>query len=169
MGIDCFLVACTALRAYRNGLTAPVKQCDDSWEPVARCSDPHFVECVNFRALSNIIESLTRDNIRAYEEELPGLDVKKAEKDIVLSKCISSQQSWAVKKPKLTIHAISSADAFQSSSQMKRHSSFADGLPYVANRSVGGIGAKFLFAAYQACLQGVALPASCGASQTYYS
>ena len=58
------LVACTALRAYRNGLTATVKQCCESWEPVARCFDPHFVECVNFRALCNVIESLTRDNIR---------------------------------------------------------------------------------------------------------
>ena len=29
---------------------------------------------------------------------------------MVLAKCASSQESWAVKKPKLTIHAISSAD-----------------------------------------------------------
>ena len=52
------LVACTALRAYRNGLTATAKQCCESWDPVARCFDPNFVECVNFRALCNIIESL---------------------------------------------------------------------------------------------------------------
>ena len=29
---------------------------------------------------------------------------------MVLSTCVSSQQSWAVKKPKLTTHAISNAD-----------------------------------------------------------
>ena len=69
------LVARTALRAFRNGLTATVKQCCGSWELLARCFDPYFVECVNFRAL-NIIESLTRDNIRTFEEELFGLDIK---------------------------------------------------------------------------------------------
>ena len=104
------LVACTALRAFRNGLTATVKECCESWGPVARCIDLHFVECVNFRALYNIIGSLTRDNIRAHEEELLGLDVNRAEKDMVLSKCASCQQSWAVRKPKLTIHAFSSGD-----------------------------------------------------------
>ena len=97
-------------RAYRNGLSATVKQCCEFWEPVARCFDPHFVECVNFRALCHIVESLARDNIRAYEEELLGLDVNQAEKDIILSKCVSSQQCWAARKPKHTIHATSSAD-----------------------------------------------------------
>ena len=52
-------VACTALRADRNGLNATVKQCCESWDPVARCFDPHGVECINFRALCNIIETLT--------------------------------------------------------------------------------------------------------------
>ena len=33
-----------------------------------------------------------------------------------------------------------------------------DGLTYCVYRSAGGTGSKFLFAAYQACLQGVALP-----------
>ena len=76
------LVACTDLRAYRNGLAATVKECCESWGSVARCIDLHFVECVNFRALCNIIESLTRDNVCAHEEELLGLDVNRAEKDI---------------------------------------------------------------------------------------
>ena len=38
---------------------------------------------------------------------------------MVLSKCTSSQQCWAVKKPKLTIHAISSSDDAPSSNRMK--------------------------------------------------
>ena len=29
---------------------------------------------------------------------------------MVLSKCAASQQSWALRKPKLTLHAISGAD-----------------------------------------------------------
>ena len=68
------------------------------------------MERINFRALCNIIEILTRDNIRAYQEELLGFDVNHAEKDMVLSNFVSSQQSWAFKEPKLTIQAISNAD-----------------------------------------------------------
>ena len=41
-----FLDACTALRAYRNGLTATVKQCCESLDSVARCVDPHVLVCV---------------------------------------------------------------------------------------------------------------------------
>ena len=64
------------------------------------------MECVNVRALCSIIESLTRDNTRAYEELL-GLDVNQAEKDMSRA---SSQQSWTVKKTKHTIHGISDSD-----------------------------------------------------------
>ena len=104
------LVACTALRAYRSGLTAVVNLRCESWDLVARCFDHQGVECLNVRTLCNIIESLTRDNIRPYEEEDLGLDHNQAENDMVLPKCVSSQQSWAVKKPKRTIHAISNVD-----------------------------------------------------------
>ena len=40
------LVACSALRAYRNGLTATAQQCCKFWGPVARCFDPHGMECI---------------------------------------------------------------------------------------------------------------------------
>ena len=46
-------------------------------------SASNFVKCIFFCALCNIVESLTRDNIRVYEEELLGLDVNQAEKDMV--------------------------------------------------------------------------------------
>ena len=42
------LVACTALHAYRNGLTVSDKQCCESWDPVAICFDRHGVECRSF-------------------------------------------------------------------------------------------------------------------------
>ena len=45
----------------------------------------------------------------------------------------------------------------------------ADGLPSSVYSSAGGIGAKVLFAAYQACLQGTALPAGFGASRTVFN
>ena len=44
-----------------------------------------------------------------HEEDLPGHDVNH-EKDMALSKCTGSHQSWSVRKPKLTLHVISSAD-----------------------------------------------------------
>ena len=37
-------VACVALRAYRSGLTATIKQCCETWAPVARCFDFQFTE-----------------------------------------------------------------------------------------------------------------------------
>ena len=37
-------VACFALRAYRSGLTATIKQCCETWAPVARCLDSQFTE-----------------------------------------------------------------------------------------------------------------------------
>ena len=36
---DKLLVACTALRAHRNGLTNTIRQCCETWAPVARCFD----------------------------------------------------------------------------------------------------------------------------------
>ena len=167
------------------------------------------MECVNFRALCKIIESFPRDNIRDYEEELLGFEANQAEKDMTLARCIASQQCWAAKKPKLTIHAISDVDGvptfdpdeaahqlclhwggifcardtvvpndgadamvalvqpsppdvrwsiemgeFEELLASKRESApGANCLPSSVYRSAGGIGAKVLFATYQACLQ----------------
>ena len=46
----------------------------------------------------------------AGEEELLGPEVSQAEKDAALSKCLSSQRSWAARKPKHTLSAISDVD-----------------------------------------------------------
>ena len=75
-----------------------------NWLP--RCFDLLGAECINFRALCNVIESFTR----AFEEEILGLDVKPAEKDMAVSECASSQQCWAARKPKLTVHVICDSD-----------------------------------------------------------
>ena len=91
------LIACSAVRANRNGLSAPVEQCCNSWDRVARCFVWQCVECVTVRALCNIVEGAKGD-VRACEEEFNSLDVNQVEKDIKLSKCASSQQSWAVNK-----------------------------------------------------------------------
>ena len=57
-----------------------------------------------------LLTSLRNVDIRVYEEELLVLDDNQADKHMVLSKCVSNQQIWAAKKPKLTNHAISDAD-----------------------------------------------------------
>ena len=45
---DKLFVACTALHAYRNGLTNTIKRCCETWAPVARCFDSQFTACINF-------------------------------------------------------------------------------------------------------------------------
>ena len=52
------LTSCTALRAYRSGSGATVKQYFVMWAPVARCFDAHPYDCV------------TRAQIRGHEGEL---------------------------------------------------------------------------------------------------
>ena len=149
----------------------------------------------------------------AREKELLGPEVSQAEKDAVLSKCLSSQRNWAARKPKHTLSAISvdvgpifdpdeaarrlclnwggvysardtdfpidhaqkilcfvqpaprdlnwsvQVDIFQELLASKQESALdPHGLPYSVNRSAGGIGAKFLFVAYQAARQGAPLP-----------
>ena len=63
-----------------------------------------------FGPSATLSRALRRGNIRAFEEEILRLDVNQADKDMALSNCASSQQSWAARKPKLTIHAGSDSD-----------------------------------------------------------
>ena len=60
-------------------------------------------------------------------------------------------------------------DEFEEQFASKRDSAPGpDGLPNSVCRGAGGSGAKFLFAAYQATLQGEALPYGFGASRTVF-
>ena len=95
------LVACTALRAYQYGATQTIKTCCLAWLPVARCFDQQFTACINFGALCDIIESLTRNNMRNHEDELSGLDISQAQKDMALSKCARASEVGLSKKKKL--------------------------------------------------------------------
>ena len=38
-------------------------RCCEAWEPVGKCFDPISFECIDFRELSQIIASLTRENL----------------------------------------------------------------------------------------------------------
>ena len=43
-----------------------------------------------------------------------------------------------------------------------------DGIPYGAYRCTGGLGSQFLFNAYRACVEGVAIPDCCAESRTVF-
>ena len=100
------LVACAALRALRCGNLDAARRSCNSWEPVARCFDADFVRCTAFRALRSIVASLTRDNTRAHEDDLLGIEANQAENYMALTKCAASKRSWAARKPKPTLHAV---------------------------------------------------------------
>ena len=78
--------------------------------PVARCFDAQSYDCIDFQALCYVVECLTRANARAHEEELLGLEVSQAEKDMALLQCLFSQRSWAAKEPEVNLNAIYDAD-----------------------------------------------------------
>ena len=106
------LISCTALRAYRSGADAVAKRCCEMWALVARCIDADSLDCIDFRALCNIIESFTSDNIRGHEEELLVLQSSQLNWTLALSRCISPvKRSWAAKNPKLTLNANSDVNA----------------------------------------------------------
>ena len=48
----------------------------------------------------------TRDDLRQHEEGLGGVCADDSEKHMALSKCDLSKESWPLKKPKLTLHAV---------------------------------------------------------------
>ena len=51
-----FLVACTALRAYRNDLTNTIRHCCKAWSPVARCFDAQAVAATLLGQNGNILD-----------------------------------------------------------------------------------------------------------------
>ena len=57
------LTASTALRAYRNRHLGTLMPCCEAWDPVGKCFDPTSFECVDFQKLSQMIASLTRENL----------------------------------------------------------------------------------------------------------
>ena len=150
-------------------------------------STSQFVECINFRALCNIIKSRTRDNI----------DVNQAEKDMTLAKCVSSQQSWAVKLCQHWGDVISARCADITNDRAETMLAFVQLAPHDLRWHIALTNSKnflhpnanlpctkwfvlhcvqfcwrhwaqFFFAACQACLQGAALLAGFGASRKVF-
>ena len=77
----------TALRAYRNRHLGTLVRCCEAWKPIENCFDPTSFECVDFQKLSQMIASLTRENIAEREAEIGNPSWTQTEKDNALAKC----------------------------------------------------------------------------------
>ena len=74
------LIAATAMRAYRKRHLGTLMHSCAAWDPVGQCFEEVTFECTNFHELSQIIASLTRENIAGREaavHNLPGCRLKK--------------------------------------------------------------------------------------------
>ena len=95
------LTASTALRASRNRHLGTLIRCCEAWEPSGKCFDPISFECIDFHGLSQIIASLTRENLAEREAEIGNLSWTQTEKDSALAKCRLGLRAWRAKKPML--------------------------------------------------------------------
>ena len=100
------LTASTVLRAYRNRHLGTFMRCCEEWEPVRKCFDPIFFECIDFHGLSQTIASLTRENLAEREAEMGNLPWTQTEKDNALAKCRLGLRAWRAKKPMVCLHAL---------------------------------------------------------------
>ena len=103
--------ASTALRAYRNKHLGTLMRCCEAWKPIEDCFDPVSFECIDFQRLSQIIASLTRENLEAREAEVTNLPWTQTEKDSALARCRSGQRAWRNKKPVLSLSALTNEEA----------------------------------------------------------
>ena len=100
------LITSTALRAYRNRHLGTLTRCCEAWKPIEDCFGTLSFECLDFRRLSHIFASLTRENLATRETEVSSLRCTQTEKDISLARCRNSQRAWRNKKPVLTLSAV---------------------------------------------------------------
>ena len=68
-----FLIASSALRAYRKIHLGTLMRCCAAWEPVGKCFDQCPFECTDFHGLSQIIATLTRERMAEKETEIHNL------------------------------------------------------------------------------------------------
>ena len=85
-------------------------RCCEAWEPVVKCFDPIPFECTDFQGLSQIIASLTRENLTEREAQIGNLPWTQTEKDNALAKCRLGLRARHGKRPVLSLHAVSDED-----------------------------------------------------------
>ena len=95
------LITSTALRACRNRHLGTIMRCCEAWKPFNDCFDTLSFDCIDFQRLSQIIASLTCENLEAREAEVSPLPWTQTEKDIALDRWCG-QRAWRNKKPVLT-------------------------------------------------------------------
>ena len=100
------LITSAALRAYRNRHLGTLMRCCEAWQPIQDCIGTLSFECLDFRRLSHIFASLTRENLATRETEVSILHCTQTEQDIALARCRNSQRAWRNKKPVLTLSAV---------------------------------------------------------------
>ena len=79
-------------------------------EPVGKCFDQYSSEYVDFRGLSQIIASLTRERLAERESEIHSLPWSQTEKENALVKCRLGLRAWRAMKPMLCLHAVTVED-----------------------------------------------------------
>ena len=67
---------------------------------------PISFECIDFHGLSQIIASVTRENLAEREAEKGNLSRTQTEKDNALANCRLGLRAWHAKKPMLCLHAV---------------------------------------------------------------
>ena len=85
------LITSTAFRAYRNRHLGTMRCCE-AWKPVEDCFDTLSFECIDFQRLSQIIASLTRENLEAREAEVRNFPWTQTEKGNASARCRSGQR-----------------------------------------------------------------------------
>ena len=103
------LTASTAFLAYRNRHVGTLMRCCEAWNPW-KCFDPNSFECIDIHGLSQIIASLTRENLAERDTETGNFSWTQSEKDSALAKCAVGLRAWRAKKPMLCLHAVTDED-----------------------------------------------------------
>ena len=65
-------------------------RCCEAWDPVGKCFDPISFECIDFHGLSQIIASLTRENLAEREAQIGNLFLDTDGK----RQCLREVQTW---------------------------------------------------------------------------
>ena len=94
--------ASSPLRAYGNRHLGTLMRCRQAWGFVGKCFDPISFECTDFRGLSQIIASLTRENFAEREAETGNhpLDTYRERQ------CYGKMQAWASTMARQEAHAL---------------------------------------------------------------
>ena len=99
-------------------------RCCEAWKPIEDCFDTSSFECVDFQRLSQIIAKLTRENPAKREAEITNLPWRQTEKDTALARSRGGQRAWRIKKPVLSLSAVTDERAILWKTKMNQKKDF---------------------------------------------